>query len=222
MGFSLAGLGKNMAAVAGQAVIASITGIAKGSGSEAFNDILQTLSSPTLCYVPISCDSLEENNEADVANTMIIAQNTGLKSYTTDNVAPKPRTWDIHGYITALVPIIEDYLLVKPTLLTQRLLLNNAFKSRDTVPFKTDTGEILDVVIVRLKMKSLSNAQNAYEITATVQEVDVLDTSTTATALNLSGVAKSSVALSTVKSLGACAAGSAPANVMSFVGKLVK
>lgn len=222
MGFSLAGLGKNMAAVAGQAVIASITGIAKGSGSEAFNDILQTLSSPTLCYVPISCDSLEENNEADVANTMIIAQNTGLKSYMTDNVAPKPRTWDIHGYITALVPIIEDYLLVKPTLLTQRLLLNNAFKSRDTVPFKTDTGEILDVVIVRLKMKSLANAQNAYEITATVQEVDVLDTSTTATALNLSGAAKSSVALSTVKSLGACAAGSAPANVMSFVGKLVK
>lgn len=222
MGFSLAGLGKNMAAVAGQAVIASITGIAKGSGSEAFSDILQTLSSPTLCYVPISCDSLEENNEADVANTMIIAQNTGLKSYMTDNVAPKPRTWDIHGYITALVPIIEDYLLVKPTLLTQRLLLNNAFKSRDTVPFKTDTGEILDVVIVRLKMKSLANAQNAYEVTATVQEVDVLDTSTTATALNLSGVAKSSVALSTVKSLGACAAGSAPANVMSFVGKLVK
>lgn len=222
MGFSLAGLGKNMAAVAGQAVIASITGIAKGSGSEAFNDILQTLSSPTLCYVPISCDSLEENNEADVANTMIIAQNTGLKSYMTDNVAPKPRTWDIHGYITALVPIIEDYLLVKPTLLTQRLLLNNAFKSRDTVPFKTDTGEILDVVIVRLKMKSLANAQNAYEVTATVQEVDVLDTSTTATALSLSGVAKSSVALSTVKSLGACAAGSAPANVMSFVGKLVK
>ena len=222
MGFSLAGLGKNMAAVAGQAVIASITGIAKGSGSEAFNDILQTLSSPTLCYVPISCDSLEESNEADVANTMIIAQNTGLKSYMTDNVAPKPRTWDIHGYITALVPIIEDYLLVKPTLLTQRLLLNNAFKSRDTVPFKTDTGEILDVVIVRLKMKSLANAQNAYEVTATVQEVDVLDTSTTATALNLSGAAKSSVALSTVKSLGACAAGSAPANVMSFVGKLVK
>lgn len=222
MGFSLAGLGKNMAAVAGQAVIASITGIAKGSGSEAYNDILQTLSSPTLCYVPISCDSLEENNEADVANTMIIAQNTGLKSYMTDNVAPKPRTWDIHGYITALVPIIEDYLLVKPTLLTQRLLLNNAFKSRDTVPFKTDTGEILDVVIVRLKMKSLANAQNAYEVTATVQEVDVLDTSTIATALNLSGVAKSSVALSTVKSLGACAAGSAPANVMSFVGKLVK
>ena len=222
MGFSLAGLGKNMAAVAGQAVIASITGIAKGSGSEAYNDILQTLSSPTLCYVPISSDSLEENNEADVANTMIIAQNTGHKSYMTDNVAPKPRTWDIHGYITALVPIIEDYLLVKPTLLTQRLLLNNAFKSRDTVPFKTDTGEILDVVIVRLKMKSLANAQNAYEITAAVQEVDVLDTSTTATALNLSGVAKSSVALSTVKSLGACAAGSAPANVMSFVGKLVK
>lgn len=222
MGFSLACIGKNMAAVAGQAVIASITGIAKGSGSEAFNDILQTLSSPTLCYVPIACDSLEENNEADVANTMIIAQNTGLKSYMTDNVAPKPRTWDIHGYITALVPIIEDYLLVKPTLLTQRLLLNNAFKSRDTVPFKTDTGEILDVVIVRLKMKSLADAQNAYEITATVQEVDVLDTSTTATALNLSGVAKSSVALSTVKSLGACAAGSAPANVMSFVGKLVK
>lgn len=222
MGFSLAGIGKNMAAVAGQAVIASITGIAKGSGSEAYNDILQTLSSPTLCYVPISCDSLEENNEADVANTMIIAQNTGLKSYMTDNVAPKPRTWDIHGYITALVPIIEDYLLVKPTLLTQRLLLNNAFKSRDTVPFKTDTGEILDVVIVRLKMKSLANAQNAYEVTATVQEVDVLDTSTTATALSLSGVAKSSVALSTVKSLGACAAGSAPANVMSFVGKLVK
>ena len=77
-------------------------------------------------------------------------------------------------------------------------------------------------VLEDIHENDLDKAQNAYEVTATVQEVDVLDTSTTATALSLSGVAKSSVALSTVKSLGACAAGSAPANVMSFVGKLVK
>lgn len=218
----LSSIGKNMTAVAGQAAIASITGLAKGSGKEAYNSILSALTSPTLCYVPISCDSLEEINEADVANTMIIAQNTGNKSYLTDNVSPKPRYWDIHGYLTALLPIIEDYLLIKPTLLTQRLLLNSAFKSRNTVPFKTDTGEIVDVVITRLRIKSLANAQNAYEITATVQEVEVLEASTTADALNLSSIAKSSVALKTVKSLGACSRVAGSVSAVALVGSLIK
>jgi hypothetical protein len=221
MSLDLATIGVNIAAVAGEAAIASITGIAKSSGGEAWNDILQSLTTPTLCYVPISCDSIEETNEADIANTMIIAQDVIQKKYLTDNVAPKPRTWDIHGYITALLPIVEDRLLIKPTLLTQRIILNNALRSRNTVPFKTDTGEIVDVVITRLKMKSLSNAQNAYEVSATVQEVEVLET-TTNDVLQLDDIAKESTPLTVVKNLGTCSIVAGTVSAAALVGSLVK
>ena len=219
---NFASIGINTAAVAGAAAIATITGLVKGSGSEALNDFLQVLSQPTLCYVPIACDSIEENCEADVANTMIIAQTTGLKGYITDNVAPKPRTWSIHGYITALVPLLEDYLLIKPTLLVQRALLDAAFQSRNTVPFKTDTGEIVDVVITRKSIKSMPNAQNAYEVNITVQEVEVLDTSTTGNILNLSSIAKKSVALRTVTNLGSASVVGGTVSAVSLVAKLVR
>lgn len=218
----LASIGKNMAAVAGSATIATITGLAKQNGKEVLNDILQVLASPSLCYIPISTDSIEDDNEADIANSMIIAQPTGVKTYLTDNVAPKPRTWTLHGYISALLPIVEDYLLIKPTLLVQKIILLTAFKSRDTVPFKTDTGEIVDVVIKKLKIKSLANAQNAYEIDVIVQEVELLTTTTVIGNISLNDVAKASVAVTAVKNLGKCLLGSAAANVTSVASKLIR
>lgn len=218
----LASIGKNMAAVAGSATIATITGLAKQNGKEVLNDILQVLASPSLCYIPISTDSIEDDNEADIANSMIIAQPTGVKTYLTDNVAPKPRTWTLHGYISALLPIVEDYLLIKPTLLVQKIILLTAFKSRDTVPFKTDTGEIVDVVIKKLKIKSLANAQNAYEIDVIVQEVELLTTTTVIGNISLNDVAKASVAVTAVKNLGKCLLGSAAANITSVASKLIR
>lgn len=218
----LASIGKNMAAVAGSATIATITGLAKQNGKEVLNDILQVLASPSLCYIPISTDSIEDDNEADIANSMIIAQPTGVKTYLTDNVAPKPRTWTLHGYISALLPIVEDYLLIKPTLLVQKIILLTAFKSRDTVPFKTDTGEIVDVVIKKLKIKSLANAQNAYEIDVIVQEVELLTTTTVIGNISLNDVAKASVAVTAVKNLGKCLLGSAAANVTAVASKLIR
>lgn len=221
MGFA-ASIGKNIAAVAGSAAIATITGLAKQNGKEVLNDVLQVLASPSLCYIPIATDSIEEDNEADIANTMIIAQPTGIKTYLTDNVAPKPRTWSLHGYLTALIPIVEDYLLIKPTLLVQKIILLSAFKSRDTVPFKTDTGEIVDVVIKKMKVKSLANAQNAYEIEVIVQEVELLTTTTAVGSISLNDVAKASVAVQAVQNLGKCLVGSAAANAVSVASKLIR
>lgn len=218
----LASIGKNMAAVAGSATIATITGLAKQNGKEVLNDTLQVLASPSLCYIPISTDSIEDDNEADIANSMIIAQPTGVKTYLTDNVAPKPRTWTLHGYLSALLPIVEDYLLIKPTLLVQKIILLTAFKSRDTVPFKTDTGEIVDVVIKKMKIKSLANAQNAYEIDVIVQEVELLTTTTVIGDISLNDVAKASVAVTAVKNLGKCLLGSAAANAVSVASKLIR
>lgn len=218
----LASIGKNMAAVAGSATIATITGLAKQNGKEVLNDVLQVLASPSLCYIPIATDSIEDDNEADIANSMIIAQPTRVKTYLTDNVAPKPRTWTLHGYISALLPIVEDYLLIKPTLLVQKIILLTAFKSRDTVPFKTDTGEIVDVVIKKLKIKSLANAQNAYEIDVIVQEVELLTTTTVIGDISLNDVAKASVVITAVKNLGKCLLGSAAANATSVASKLIR
>ena len=218
----LASIGKNMAAVAGSATIATITGLAKQNGKEVLNDTLQVLASPSLCYIPISTDSIEDDNEADIANSMIIAQPTGVKTYLTDNVAPKPRTWTLHGYLSALLPIVEDYLLIKPTLLVQKIILLTAFKSRDTVPFKTDTGEIVDVVIKKMKIKSLANAQNAYEIDVIVQEVELLTTTTVIGNISLNDVAKASGAVTAVKNLGKCLLGSAAANATSVASKLIR
>jgi hypothetical protein len=115
----------------------------------------------------------------EIGNTMLISQTTQQKDYVTDNVAPRPRTWSGRGYIDSLAPLAELGLMIKPTLLIQQAILEAAADSRQPVKFKTDTGEVFDVVVQDLQITSIDKGNGVKMITYVVQEVKVLENAVT-------------------------------------------
>lgn len=171
--------GRNFAAITGSKgfpwgkTLAALIGV----DTTQLEGILESLNQPSLCYIPIQSESLTMRRTADIGTTMLIAQTDQKKEYVTDNSAPRPRTWNGSGYITALAPMLENYLVVKPTLQAQIAILDAAADSRQPVKFKTDTGEVVDVLVQDLQISSTPKGMNARQVTYTVQEVKVLENS---------------------------------------------
>ena len=49
--------------------------------------------------VPLQCESYKEVLPSELSQQLIIDSSAGKKQFITDNIAPKPRTWEIKGYI---------------------------------------------------------------------------------------------------------------------------
>lgn len=165
--------GRDLSAKAGGKIVAALTGIDPSK----LDSVLESLNQPSLCYVPIQSESLSMRRTVDIGTTMLISQTDQKKDYVTDNAAPRPRTWSGKGYITALVPLIENGLMIKPTVQAQQAILEAASDSRQPVKFKTDMGEVVDVLIQDLQITATTRGMNAREVSYTVQEVKVLENS---------------------------------------------
>ena len=196
----LAEVGKNLSATAGTRLLGAITGI----GAEALENVLTSLQQPSLCFVPILSESLNMRRTVDIGTTMLITQADQKKDYITDNSAPRPRTWTGTGYITSLSPILENGVLIKPTVQAQQAILEAAIDSRQKVKFKTDMGEVVDVLIQDLQIASTPKGAGVKRIQYTVQEVKVLQNSVLLGNLSeLAGtVANNSVPVNTILNLG--------------------
>ena len=169
----IADAGRNLSATAGTKLLGAITGI----GAEALENVLTSLQQPSLCFVPILSESLSMHRTVDIGTTMLITQADQKKDYITDNAAPRPRTWTGTGYITSLSPILENGVLIKPTVQAQQAVLEAAIDSRQKVKFKTDMGEVVDVLIQDLQIASTPKGAGVKRVQYTVQEVKVLQNS---------------------------------------------
>lgn len=163
--------GKDLSGKAGGKVVAALIGI----DASQFESIIESLNQPSLCYIPIQSESFSVRRTVDIGTTMLISQTDQKKDYVTDNSAPHPRTWSGSGYITTLVPLLENYLVIKPSLQVQMAVLDAAADSRQPVKFKTDMGEVVDVLVQDLQITSTPKGNNVKQVTFTVQEVKVLE-----------------------------------------------
>ena len=205
--------GRDFAGKTGGKVLAALTGVDPSQLAE----MLAALNQPSLCYVPIQSESLSMRRAVDIGTTMLIGQVDQKKDYVTDNSAPRPRTWSVSGYITSLIPLFENYLVVKPSLQVQMAILDAAADSRQPVKFKTDTGEVVDVLVQDLQITSINKGNNVKQISFTVQEVKMLENSIlfdVDTYLNRASA--SSIPLRAITNLGKSAAiGSGVSNLAS-------
>lgn len=192
----IAEAGKNFAATAGGKVVAALIGVDPSQ----LDNILEALNQPSLCYIPIQSESLSMRRTVDIGTTMLISQTNQQKDYFTDNAAPRPRTWTGSGYITTLIPLLENYLVIKPSLQVQMAVLDAAADSRQPVKFKTDTGEVVDVLVQDLQISSTPKGNNVKQVTYTVQEVKVLENSIYTNAL--SNIASKSIPVRACINLG--------------------
>lgn len=172
---TIANAGKNFSAMTG--LKDKALGALIGISAEALSNALTALEQPSLCFVPILSESLSMRRTVDIGTTMLISQADQKKDYLTDNAAPRPRTWTGSGYITTLSPLIETGILIKPTVQAQQAILEAAADSRQAVKFKTDYGEIVDVLIQDLQISSTPKGPGVRQISYTVQEVKVLQNS---------------------------------------------
>lgn len=188
----------NVSGIIGSKTLATLVGV----NNDQLKEILDTANTqPSLCYVPIQAESISKRRQVDVSNTMLISQVTQAKNFVTDNSAPHPRIWEIRGYLKALSPTVENGLLIKPTLVVQEAILDAAAESRQRVKLKTDTGEVVDVLIKDLQTGSTPKGENVRTISVVVQEASVL-TNSVASNLNLDAVGAASVPAMAVRNLG--------------------
>jgi hypothetical protein len=198
----LAEEGLNFAAKTG--VGNKIIGTLIGVTAEQLENTVTALNQPSLCFIPIQSDSLSMRRSVDIGTTMLISQTDQRKDYLTDNAAPRPRTWTGTGYISSLSPILENGILIKPTVQAQQAILEAAADSRQAVKFKTDSGEVVDVLVQDLQISSTPQGPGVRRIQYTVQEVKVLNNSVLAGTLSeaLGNTAAKSVPIRAITNLG--------------------
>ena len=171
------GASSALSSIAGSNTVASFfTGIASTSLNELAQAIKAFSTQVVLNGIPILTESVKLVHSVDIPSTMVIDETTRNKNFVTDNTAPRPRVWTVSGYLTSLAPTIESYMIIKPTLLLQRKILELAINSRDKVKIKLNTGEIIDVYIQQLSIEDNAKAMNASIINVTVSEAVTLNT----------------------------------------------
>ena len=215
--------GKDFAAVTGSsnAFAGKVLGALVGVAAEDLNNMLMALSQPSLCFIPIRCESLTMRRTVDIGTTMLIGQVDQKKDYVTDNSAPRPRTWNGSGYISSLVAYAENNLVIKPSLQVQMAVLDAAADSRQPVKFKTDTGEVVDVLVQDLQITSTAKGAGVKQVTFAVQEVKILNNSVLFDAGQaLNGAAAKSIPLRALTNLGKNSA--ALTGTVDAVGGLLK
>lgn len=171
------GASSALSSIAGNNTVASFfTGIASTSLNELAQAIKAFSTQVVLNGIPILTESVKLVHSVDIPSTMVIDETTRNKNFVTDNTAPRPRVWTVSGYLTSLAPSIESYMMIKPTILLQRKILELAINSRDKVKIKLNTGEIIDVYIQQLSIEDNAKAMNASIINVTVSEAVTLNT----------------------------------------------
>jgi hypothetical protein len=143
--------------------------------SPAMAIVKQYFQRPVIAGVSIEAQTYKENWTADSSTSLVMALNKG-KAFVSDNIAPKPRSWLITGFIA---PLVQEYSclspIIQPTLRIQKNKLKAAFDSRVLVPFITkDHEESLMVSITSCVLDSRAEIMNRIPISLTIQEVKML------------------------------------------------
>ncbi len=150
--------------------------------------VQQYISNPVIAGVGIECTQYEETADDDVSQQMIVNVGGG-KTYESDNIAPRPRSWSITGYIYSqynipgtqvVIPSPLELSSLSPVLQPSLQLavnkLRSARLSRQLVDFKTKNNEeFLKVGIVSLRLAADPSVTNKVPISITVREVPILN-----------------------------------------------
>lgn len=184
----------------------SLTSALLSGTSAAIAIIQQYIVNPTINGIPIECETYSEANESEISEQLIVSVGKG-KQFVTDNIAPKPRTWTMSGWIaptflelSALSPVLQPILLLK---IRQ---LRKYFNSRSPVLFTTkNREEFLQVGIKSMVFSSDPSIANRQPISLVIKEMPIINqtllTGTDASPAALDNVASAPVEMGAVGAL---------------------
>lgn len=154
--------------------------------SSEMNAILDELKNPNIGGIPIHAESESESQDGDVQQQLLIkaSEQGGGKSYNTDNVVLKPKTWQLKGYLMATKGALDTSLIIKPSLLLQRKMLQLYMESRMPVVFKTHDNRYFTALISHMDTSYVVQALNALQINLTLTEFNALSVESEDISLN--------------------------------------
>ena len=162
---------KSLAEVAdlGSAV-ASIQATTAGEATiKWLNSVYEATKDPNIEGIPIVSPSIQVSREVEVSDYGVIVDSGFRKQNVVDNATPKPRTWEIKGYITSKWAV-DVGMILKPSLQMQSKILDAYAQSRKPLWFKTDEFEFVKVQITNLTFSRKAEIMNAYEVSMTLKE----------------------------------------------------
>ncbi len=191
----------------GNAIIQGNARAASLAKSMVENPTLISTTSPYIFTISLECDSYRQYSDADVAESIVISTESDAKKYISDNVAPRPWTWELSGFIPGLSSI-EKTNLYTPIVATNRLFLRKVFEKGIRLRFKDMYNKVWDnVVIQNLELSTEADCKNKQPFKMTLKRIDTLSTKSDAEELGieLAEIAAGSIA-GAVASLGTSAA----------------
>ena len=139
---------------------------------------------------------------ADVSEQLLVNVNGG-KNFLSDNIAPRPRSWHITGYIPSdLVPdvlaqaakslggvvpgiglaagyigvVTELVNVLMPSLKVRQQYLEKMFYSRQVFQFKTRDNEVINTAVIsNMTIDKKAESQNKLGIKLVVREIKILN-----------------------------------------------
>lgn len=131
--------------------------------------------------------SFHEIGDDDISSQLVISETTGDKAWITDNIAPKPRVWELKGYIgpsdgVAFLNVVNGLFvgelatpLLQDDLNKSKRLLRDMRTSRQMLVFQTPNGEeLVWVGMKHLDFEKDPLVQNQIPVTMTLQEIPIL------------------------------------------------
>jgi hypothetical protein len=151
----------------------------------ALKTVISWLSMPIVANVPIQTTSYKEICNSDVSEMPVISptsSNTSGKNFITDNSAPRPRQWEIQGFIGSILQNVEPSslaMVLQPSLIFQKRFIQEAWLKRAPVNFiplnRMDLGKFtkdgIQVQIKSLSFDTQPQITNKIPISITLVEI---------------------------------------------------
>lgn len=150
----------------------SILSPGAGKGAiDSLNQAMKALNDPNIEGIVIRAESQTTTRDVDVSTQMIISQQEkdNNKKWVTDNAVPRPRVWQVSGYLQAM-PQVDAFLAIKPTIQAQLAYLDFMASSRRPVWFKAHYSLFYRVLIEHFTYSFDPRAQNVVKVDLTLRE----------------------------------------------------
>ncbi len=156
------------------------------------NEAYTRYKDPNIEGIPIKSAKVSVHREVEVSDYGVITGRGYYHKNVADNAVPKPRTWDISGYLTSVWGTDIGFVL-KPSLMQQAKLLDAYAQSRRPLWFKTDECEFVKVQIISFSIDRTAEIMNAYSIQVQLKEFVPLEIMTNTSGLYVAAKVQSNI-----------------------------
>lgn len=151
----------------------------RGISAEVFktaNSLLDELKDPNIEGIPIHATQEMQVADNEVSKLVVIDEVAANKKQVVDNAVPQLKQWTIRGHLVATgnnTPL-DAALIIKPTLIAQRELLQWYMDSRRPVWYKTHDNKFYKVLISHFQSGYNTNYLNGLDVELQLTEFSVL------------------------------------------------